>query len=269
LKLGWKTAGQHIYIVLLLFVYQLLWGLVLYRTISSIVTPLLRRYPDIHPSDAAVNLFWAEHFFAVTRTGRLSPYLWLLLALFAVRMMLTPFINAGLLYSIHHIGEGGNTLFTAGVRRAWKRIGVLYAMQMALTLSPSYWIVQQSIRIYRESVSIIEMGMQIGLILAGWFLFGYLLHILFLYLQFSRIGNTPLLPTLWRTVKQIVPVLGLSCILLLIGSAVAATAAAVSLIWAGLAALVLHQAFHLIRSWIKVWTIASMYHLWKAKLGAN
>lgn len=117
---GWKLSTRHFSIVILLFLYQLLWGFFLYRCVNSIVMPLLKRYPDTMPSDSAVKLFLMEAQFRLVKTDLIEPYLWMLGALFLSRMLMTPFIHAGLLYSIHHTRDERGTHFLRGIRQAWK-----------------------------------------------------------------------------------------------------------------------------------------------------
>ncbi len=75
---GWKLSTRHFSIVILLFLYQLLWGFFLYRCVNSIVMPLLKRYPDTMPSDSAVKLFLMEAQFRLVKTDLIEPYLWML-----------------------------------------------------------------------------------------------------------------------------------------------------------------------------------------------
>jgi hypothetical protein len=40
----------------------------------------------------------------------------------------------------------------------------------------------------------------------------------------------------------------------------------VSLIWAGVLAVVIHQVYPFVRTIVKVWTVASQYNVWQSKL---
>lgn len=74
---GWRLALKHFYLVLLLFVYQFIWGFFLYRMIDAIVAPLLRRLPVGAPGDDAMRHFLAEAQFQLFKTELATPYLWL------------------------------------------------------------------------------------------------------------------------------------------------------------------------------------------------
>ncbi|MBW7459046.1 hypothetical protein K0U00_33850, partial [Paenibacillus sepulcri] len=57
----------------------------------------------------------------------------------------------------------------------------------------------------------------------------------------------------------------ISLLMWAIGMALSLTMASASMLWAGLIALILHQSYHLVRTVMKVWTVASQYEVWHSK----
>lgn len=266
-KTGWKTTKHHFYIVIFLFLYQLLWGFFLYRFVDSVVFPILRRYPNAHPSKSAVSMFYAESQFQLMKTDLIDFYAWMLLGLFVLRMVLTPFINAGLYYSIHHAEPKSGTLFLKGIQRTWKTTFLFYLIQMAAVIAPAYWAVPYAFKLYLGADSQTSLLIALLPIAAAWLVYGYMLQLILLYVQFGKVAQLSLFRSIGLSLRHLLPMIGLSLLLLLISGIAALLTASVSLIWAGLIALVLHQVYHLFRSLFKVWQIAAQYHLWSSKSG--
>ncbi|MDQ0063886.1 hypothetical protein [Paenibacillus harenae] len=266
MKQGWQLAVKHFHLIILLFLYQLLWGFFLYRFIDSVVSPLLRRFPADYPSDTAVHLFLTEAQFQLLKTDILMPYVWMLGGLFVIRMLLTPLFNAGLFYSLHHSSTrsggatgGGGTKFIEGIRKAWKPVMLLYWLEAVLALAPAWWVLPHTLEAYLQGDSTADL-LQAVLPGAGlWLLWGSLLHLLFLAMQLGAASNEGILHSLWRALRHIVSYAAISLVMWAIGAGLGLLITSVSLLWAGLFALVLHQGYNLVRTLVRVWTIASQY----------
>lgn len=265
MKQGWSLAVKHFNIVILLFLYQLLWGFFLYRFIDSVVTPLLRRFPSAYPSESAVQLFITEAQFQLFKTDLISPYLWALGGLFAARMLLSPLFNAGLFHSFNQMRDTNGTRFFEGIRKAWKPVMLLYWIESILALAPAWWLIPRSLDLLLESGSVPEL-LQSVLPAAGlWLLWGALLHLLFLAMQFGATSGEGMFRSLWRSVKHILSYAAISLLMWAISAALGLVVTSLSLLWAGLFALILHQGYHLIRTLMKVWTIAAQYECLQSK----
>ncbi|GLX71357.1 hypothetical protein [Paenibacillus glycanilyticus] len=264
---GWRLAIKHFYIVILLFLYQLLWGFFLYRFIDSVVSPLLRRFPDHSPSKAAVQLFMSEAQFQIMKTDVLTPYLWLLGGLFLARMLLSPLFNAGLLYSLQHATESGGTQFLQGIRKAWKPVTLLYWTESLLVLAPAWWLAPRGLDALLHSRSINDLLQKTLPAAGGWILWGILLHLLFLAMQLGATSQKRggIKQTLGTAVKHLLPFASLSLLMWAIGSGIGLFVSGLSLVWAGFIALLVHQGYHLVRTLLKVWTLASQYDILRSK----
>lgn len=271
MKQGWQLALKHMHLVILLFLYQLLWGFFLYRFVDSVVAPLLRRFPASYPSDTAVQLFITEAQFQLLKTDLIVPYVWLLGGLFAIRMLITPLLNAGLFYSLHHIGtrsEGGGpggTRFFEGIRKAWKPIMLLYWLEAVMALAPGWWVLPHTLDAYLQSGSITEMLQSALPGAALWLVWGALLHLLFLAMQLGAASNESILGSLWRALRHIISYAAISLVMWAIGAGIGLLFTTVSLLWAGLFALILHQGYGIVRTLVKVWTVAAQYKCLQAK----
>ncbi|MBJ6360687.1 hypothetical protein ACFOQM_05125 [Paenibacillus sp. GCM10012307] len=262
---GWKLSTKHFPIVILLFLYQLLWGFFLYRSVSDIVVPLLKRYPDTMPTDSAVKLFLMEAQFRLVKTDLIEPYLWMLGALFISRMLLTPFIHAGLLYSIHHTQDERGTHFLRGIRQAWKPVFALYLIEMLLLLAPAWHLLPKGSQLLYSSGSLEQLLLNLLPYAAAWIAWGGLLHLLFRAVQFGVVAKAGVWKSMTASLRCLVPLAGISIILLAISLGVGLAVSAVSLIWAGLFALILHQSLYLVRALLKVWTLACQYRVWQGR----
>lgn len=259
MKQGWSLAVKHFYLVILLFLYQLLWGFFLYRFIDSVVAPLLRRFPSASPSDNAVQLFMTEAQFQLIKTDLVSPYLWMLGGLFAIRMLLTPLFNAGLFYSLHQARSNGSTRFLEGIKKAWKPVLLLYWVETVLTLAPAWWLLPRAFGSFLHSGSVPNLLQTMLPSTVIWILWATVLHLLFLAMQFGAVSGEGVFRYLWHSIKNFLTYASISLIMWAIGAGIGLVVTSLSLIWAGLFALILHQGYNLVRTLMKVWTIATQY----------
>ncbi|OME74037.1 hypothetical protein BK120_32235 [Paenibacillus sp. FSL A5-0031] len=265
LKQGWRLAVKHFYIVVLLFLYQLIWGFFLYRFIDSVVAPLLRRYPSSAPSEAAVQLFMTEAQFQLFKTDLINPYVWTLGGLLVARMLITPLFNAGLFYSLNQTRSNGGTRFLEGIRKAWKPVVLLYWIEVILSVAPAWYVLPRSLDALLESGSIPEL---LQTVLPGallWLLWGTVLHLLFLAMQFSAASGGSIFRSLWHALRNFLTYAAVSLIMWGIGAAAGLVVTSLSMLWAGLFALILHQGYYLIQTLMKVWTIAAQYDFLETK----
>lgn len=269
LRQGWRLTVKHFYIIILLFLYELIWGFFLYRTVENIAVPLLKRFPDSYEASAsAVALFLTESQFQLMKTDLLQPYAFLLLGLLAARMVVTPFLNAGLFHSLYHAtsdsGESG-TRFLTGIRQAWKPIALLYLAETALTLAPAFWLLPKALERFLASGTLTEFAKEAGPWAGAWLVWAVLIHLLFLAMQFGAVSGSGTMRALWSGIAGFIPFAGISLVMWGIGAMLSMTVASVSMLWAGLFALVLHQGYQLVRTIMKVWTAAAQYDVWQSK----
>jgi hypothetical protein len=262
LKMGWDMTVRHKYVLVLLFLYRLLWGFFLYRFVDSIVTPVLARYPDEHPNSDAAHLFLIEAQFRLLKTDIVDDTFWLLGGLLLLRMVLTPLINAGMFYSFRHSAEEEGTRVLSGVRRAWKPVALLYWMESALVALPAVWLLPMAKNRFFAEPSLTNWLLELLPYAACWLLYGFAVHLLCLFMQFGAAAQEGALNGLGLALRRAFPLLGITLIMLGIGLAVSAAAWAISLLWSGFLAVALHQAFHFVRSLLKLWTAASQHQVW-------
>ncbi|MFC4778928.1 hypothetical protein ACFO9Q_19210 [Paenibacillus sp. GCM10023252] len=268
MRRGWQLAVRHFAIIIFLFLYQLMWGFFLYRFVDDVVAPLLRRFPDSYPSNTAVSQFLMESQFQLMRTELLQPYAWTLGCILLARMLLTPIFNAGLFYSLHHAEEGKGTQFMLGIRRCWKPVGLLYWTGALLTLAPAWWLLPAALRALLQSGSSAELLQTTLPYAAGWLAWAVLIHMLFLAMQLGAAsGEGGILGSLWTALRHFLPYAGISLLMWAIGAGLSAFVTSLSLVWAGLLALVLHQGFHLVRTLVKVWTVAAQLDCLQSRRG--
>lgn len=265
---GWRLAFKHVHLVLLLFLYQFGWGFFLYRVIDDTVSPILRRLPDSGSSEAVMQHFVTEAQIQLFKTDLIQPYLWMLAGLLLARMLLTPLFNAGLFYSFHEQTRSdgsGKSRFVEGIKRTWRPIMLLYAAQAVLTVLPGVWLVPRGLDALIRSASYEELALTLLPGILAWAAWGALLHLLFLAMQFGAVSGEGIFASLWRSMRLFLPYVGVSLLMWGIGASIGLVLSSISLVWAGLIALILHQSYYLIKTWMKVWTIAAQYECLQAK----
>lgn len=265
IKDGWNIAWRQPFAVLTLFIYNLLWGLALFKMVYSIIVPLLHRYPSASLGREATQLFWIESQFRLTKTDMLHSYLWLGFGLLAARMLLTPLINAGLYYSLHHTLLNSGYRFVRGIRQLFFPYLGLYALQIALSLAPLYWLAPEAAHILSTHYTYESIVQSLLPIISVYLLYGYLLRLVCMYVQFALADGSSAWSGMFTMLRGLLPAVSVSVIMLLIGAVLTVTVLSVSLIWAGFFALILYQLYRLANVFCRVWSIASQYRIWLAK----
>lgn len=258
---------KHKYVGVLIFIYRLMWGFLLFRFIDSVVTPVLARYPDLGPGKDAAALFLIEAEFRLLRTDLADPLLWMLGSMLAIRMIVTPLINAGLFYSFHHTHmareDKSGTRMLAGIRQRWKPIVLLYGIENALILLPFVWLLPVAKSQFFAAASASGWLHELLPYAAAWLAWGFAVHLLFRCMQFAAAGREGLANGAAQALTRAWPLLAVSLLLAGIGIAASAMLSVVTVVWSGLLAVVLHQSFYLLRALLAVWTAASQYAAWR------
>jgi len=267
IKEGWLAAWKQPFAVIALFLYQLTWGVVLYKTVYSIVVPILHRFPDAEQGTMARQLFLAEGQFQLFKTDLPYTYLWWGIGLLAVRMALNPILNAGVYYSIAHRHMNAGYRFVSGIRHLTWSYFLYYIVQMALTALPLLWLWPKFVTILKTGYSLEGIASNLLPWLAGYLAYGYLMHLIFMHIQFGRAHGESSSTSLLRMLRYSPIAIGLAIVLLGVTGIVTVAAVVSSYIWAGLLALILYQLFPLLGMYFRVWSIASQYELWSSKSG--
>lgn len=261
---GFKLVKRHFLIVIFLFLYQLLWGVLLYKIVSSAVIPLLMRYPDPPPHELSQILFWLEGQISLSTSSTVHEYVWLLVLMFILRMLITPLIRAGLFHSLHEDASTRGFSFFRGTLKHWKKTSLLYLVEIILLLLPAYWIVPKVLPILMNAVYNQNLLLQAAPYVILWIVYAYIIKQLLLYVQFGLTGSRSSLGAVWICLRHALPVTGVALTLSTLAILLFSAFTAVSLIWTGLLALILQQSYHLVRSLINVWKISSQFSIWRS-----
>lgn len=259
---GWNLTLRHRYVLIVLFLYRLLWGFFLFRFIDGIVTPILARYPDDHPNADAIPLFWAEAEFRLLKTDLINAAAWTAAALVLVRLLVTPTLQAGLFHSFRHARQETGTRVLEGIRRFWKTVVPLYWLEIALTALPGVWIAPRVREAFFGALSLADFLVRLLPYAIAWLVWWFALHLAIRSLQFGAVSRTGSLRSLSRTLRRAPRLAAVTLAMAGLGLGLSAVSAAVAHLWAGLAAVVIHQAFHLVRVTVQVWTAAAQYAVW-------
>lgn len=264
-KEGWRAALQQPFLLYTLFVYRFAWSFAIYRTVESVVLPLLRRYPGKDVSAAQVQLFLAESEFRLTKTDLSHSFLWLLLGLLLARMLLTPLVNAGLFYSLSQTHYNPGYRFFRGIRELGWPFILYYWLQMLLTLLPLYYLWPKMKTVLENAYLLPGNLAPMWPWILGWAAYAYLLRLLFVHLQFGRTEKRPLLGTLLQSIGRLFPILAAAVLLLLFAALLSGAVMASTLIWAGFWTLLLYQAFGFVRTFFSLWSLTAQHSIYERK----
>ncbi|WHX49228.1 hypothetical protein QNH46_00515 [Paenibacillus woosongensis] len=267
---GWSSVKRQFPSVIILFLYQLLWGVFLYRLVNTAVVQVLHRYPDPPPHDLSRILFVIEGQNRFWQIPEVHHYLWIVIGMVLLRLLLTPLVQAGILYGLLPGEERapGLPLFR-GMQKFWKPVTLFYFIELMLILIPMLWLLPKAYAslspILQGNGSHISAALIAMLYAVGWLCYSWFIRQTVLFLQFGYLFRGNAWPSLLLCWKHLLPGLGISFILAATCSIIFILFGTVSWIWTGLLALILQQAYPFFRSFFKIWKISSLYCLWQQK----
>src|SRR5699024_9870093 len=138
LKKGFARISQLPLLLSLFFLYQLLWGVILYLAIKSVLIPILFRLPDKQTAPELFNFFLIESQIRCMKMDVAVPALLLACTLIALRLVITPILNVGLYSAIQDRGaaEPQLTLFVNGMRKHSLAFLFIHLLQWTIMLLP-------------------------------------------------------------------------------------------------------------------------------------
>lgn len=262
LREGILTALRQPFVAVALFIYQLVWGVVLYKFVQDIVSPIMHRYPGGELTQEAMGLFLAESQFQLLKTDLTHSYLWWLLILLIIRMVFHPVLNAALYYSLHHTHMNSGYRFVRGIMTLSPSYFIYYLLQTALLLTPLYWLLPFLKESLSFSPSYSALLMDTVPVILAYFSYGFLLNLAFTYIQLGKAVQKPVLNSLSFLLRYLFPIVLLAITLLLFTGLITLVAITASLIWAGFAALLLYQGYRFIQILFQMWMVSSQYRFW-------
>lgn len=268
MKDGFRSAMRQPFPVLVLFLYRFGWGIGLYKLVQSVILPLLHRYPEQAGLASQNQLFLAEGQFVLLKTSISHSYFWLLLALLLIRMIGTPLFNAGLFFSLSHTEYNAGYRFVRGIAELWRSFTLLYLLRMALTLAPLWWVLPKVKASFFTAASysdLVKDALPLAAIMLG---YGFLLHLLFLYIQFGKARSDSLGRSVGTAIRCLPLMLGTAVLILLAAALCSLAVLTSSVIWAGFWMLVVYQGYRFFQTLFSVWGIAAQHELYAAKAAA-
>ncbi|NDI34824.1 hypothetical protein [Chengkuizengella sediminis] len=265
IKQGWKTTNQNIVYILLFSMYQLVWGIFLYRWIESVIVSISQRFPDPNIMDAR-QLFIIEGQYLITDGDFMMKYFAPLLIFIGIRWIVSPLMNAGLYYAIHHKeSHSSKPLFLQGVFKLGSSFFIISCIHLLLSSIPLYWIfsfLKNTLETYTTPNSLLW---NVAPILMAYIVYAWIIHILFMYIQWGKTTNNNIVSPIVFMLKNLIITIGLSLIITIIIGVFTALFFSVSILWVSFFAIIVNQIQYFIRVYLKVWEINTQYHFWLHK----
>ncbi|KRE58148.1 hypothetical protein [Paenibacillus sp. Soil750] len=266
IKAGFRAAMAQPFATIILFLYQMGWGILLYKLVQGILVPLMHRFPGAEQPKQALQIFLAEGQFQLIKTDLSHSYLWWLAILLCARMLLTPLLNGGVYYSLTHAHQNAGYRFFRGMKELMLPFLLVYLIRIALTLFPLIWLIPKATYILGHSSSYEQIIIKLLPWILSLMLYGFLLQLLFMHVQFAIAAKLGILSTIFSFFRHSLPIIGLAIILLLFTGLLAGVTITATYLWAGLVALIIYQLYPLFHIFIQIWGISSQYQLLSAKI---
>lgn len=254
------------FLILVLFVYQFLWGIFLFKFVQSIVVPVMHRFPEGDMPNQ-LNVFFMETQFRLLKTNLADPYLYVLVLVLGMRMLLTPLINAGLFHNIHQTSTDGKRSFLTGIRKWSIPFSIVYLLRICAVLLPIIWIYPAISAAVTSSDPWKSSMIGIAPLIAGYVMYAGILKLIAMYVQFGIVSGRGVLPSASIVLRHIASAAALSICVLAISFTAAALGVLVSMVFAGIVAIILHQVYQLIKSLFRLWEIGAQHDHWASRSG--
>ena len=255
---------KHFYIVTFLLLYQMLCGYFLYKVVHSIIVPTLFRLPHSNETHISRLLFWVENYIGFLQDKQTQGYVWILCGLILLKMLVSPFIQAGVLHCLHCTEQKpGPVLFLRGMRNKWICLCLVQLFRLALLILPVYWMIP---RLYLLLTYMQNQFFYIALYVLTWLIYSCVVHYILLYAQFGIVYKYSIFSSVYICFKFAIRVTALIFILGSVHFLLFCSFYGVSLVWGGVFGLITHQCYHLIRLVMQVWKVCSHFTLYQTKM---
>ncbi|MEX2416400.1 MAG: hypothetical protein WD424_09670 [Paenibacillaceae bacterium] len=264
LKDGLQLARRQSFAIGVLFLFHFIWSVLFYQFIQNHVISVMQRFPPQQLAIERVDLFLNESALLLFETKLATPFLWILFIFILARLVISPFITAGVYDSLHTEGPRG-TIFIQGMKRLSGSFTLLFWLRNLLIAIPLYWLIP--IAAFRLTHSDSYSSLALGLIpsLLGMMLYSSLLKLIFVYLQLARTTDTGVFQAMLVSFRHLFPICGLALVVFSIASLCSLLIFTSSLYWAGFLTLMIHLVYPLLQMALKVWGISVQYRFWREK----
>ncbi|NUU59218.1 hypothetical protein [Paenibacillus agri] len=265
---GWQSLKEQTYILILLFIYRLLWGYFMYGFVREAVVSVLLRYPDHNAggSGMARLLFYIEGQHSLTSDPDVQRWLCLLLGLTLLRLLISPFIRAGLLHELHQERSGERGLFFfPGMKKHGLSVLIFSLVEWLLALLPVYWFAPKIYTLLLSSLMDYKLLLNGVPYILAWCAYVYVIRLLLLYMQFGYTAGTGMFSSLLIALRCLLTAIGVSLVMGAGGLLLLVIYALGVFYFPGLPALLIRQLLPLPSTLLKLWGIAAQYDLWRSK----
>lgn len=271
LKNGLFRVGRLPLLMSLFFLYQLLWGVILYRVVKSVMIPILFRLPDKQTAPELFHFFLIESQIKLLKTDVAIPALMIASTLIVLRLVITPMLNAGLYYTIQN-GESDKpqlTLFAEGIRKHSLAYFFIHAAQWTMMLLPIVLFVPVASKeeLLQLVASIVQSSNETILvaILTSVLLYFALIRLIVMYVCFGRLEQRSVFKSLARWGRHALPTALITIGMLIVYALAFSTLSAMTLKMAGFTALLVYFGGYAIRLLFKCWEVSTLGHYYTSE----
>lgn len=264
LKDGLQLARKQFFAIGVMFLFHFIWSMLFYQFIQDHVVSVMQRFPPQQLAMERVDLFLNESALLLLETELAQPFLWTLLIFILARVVISPFITAGVYDSLHTDGPRG-TIFIHGMKRLSGSFTVLFWLRNLLTAIPLYWLLPIAMHRITHADSYFSLAFGLIPILLGMMVYSSFLKLIFTYIQLAKTTDTRLLLAILLSFRHLLPISGLALIVFSIASLFGLLVFTSSLYWAGFLSLVVYLVYPLLQMALKVWGISVQYKYWQEK----
>ncbi len=264
LKDGYQLARKQSFAIGVMFLFHFIWSMLFYQFIQKHVVSVMQRFPPQQLATERVDLFLNESALLLFETKLAQPFLWTLLIFVLARVVISPFITAGVYDSLHTEGPRG-TIFIHGMKRLSGSFTLLFWLRNLLTAIPLYWLIPYAADRILYADSYFSLVLAIVPILLGMMVYSSFLKLIFTYIQLAKTTDSRLYLALVVSFRHLLPICGLALIVFSITTLFGLLMFTSSLYWAGFLTLILYLVYPLLQMALKVWGISVQYKYWLEK----
>lgn len=265
---GLRSMKEQSYILILLFIYRLLWGYFMYGFVRDAIVPILLRYPNEQAGGSGISrlLYYIEGQLSLSTDPHIQRWLWMLAAITVLRLVLSSFIRAGLIYELHQESKGERGLFFFPGMKHYGLPVILFSLaEWLLALLPWYWIAPKVYKLLLTSLLDYTVLLHLSPYLIGWLVYIFILRLCVLYMQFGYTAGIGMFSSLLLCLRHFASAAAIAFALGICSFFILLLCSLTGFFWPGMIALLMRQISPLPSTFIKMWEVAAQYHLWRSR----
>jgi hypothetical protein len=259
---GWRSLGNHLFLIVLLSIYNLSFNVWLYKRLQDLLLPYILRYPTMELPAKALHLYLMELQLELWQWLGQSIEFRFIFILLLLRIVLSPIWQAGMYYSIVHADLPSGYRFVTGVKSYSFKFICVHLVQWILFIVPLIGLILGWIKPFIHFNIHAILSIDVAIYWVIFMLYIGAVKTCFMYIQFALITSSCIRHTAWKCICKCTPIAVLVFIFLCLRFGFVEAQSFVTNTFPGWIAMTVFMTSSCVYAMLKIWSVATHHLYW-------